>query len=116
MDPTGTVTPESFSLIHLFLHADWVLKGVLLGLGLASLWSWAVIIDKFIRLSALNRQANLFEDQVSSGKALEDVAAAAGEAPRHALPRMMACGSSAVPFQAQTSTNGKIAKRGRSPS
>ena len=89
MDPSGTVTPESFSLVHLFMHSDWVLRGVLLGLGLASLWSWAVIIDKFIRLTILNRQANQFEDQVSSGKALEDVAAAAGEAPRHALPRML---------------------------
>ncbi len=89
MDPATTITPESFSLIHLFLRADWVVKGVLLGLGFASLWSWAVIIDKLFRMSALNRQANRFEDEVGSGRSLEEIAAQAGERPRHALPRML---------------------------
>ena len=89
MDPGGTISPETFSLVHQFLHADWVVKGVLLALGLASLWSWAVIIDKTCRFTALNRQANHFEDAVGSGRPLEDVAAAAGEAPRQALPRML---------------------------
>ncbi len=88
MEPT-TVTPESFSPVHLFLHADWVVKGVLTGLILASLWSWAVIIDKTFRLWALSRQADRFEDEVASGRPLEDVAADAGEAPRLALPRML---------------------------
>ena len=89
MDPASTITPENFSLVHQFMHADWVVKGVLTFLACASLWSWAVIIDKFFRIGALNRQANRFEDQVGSGRALEDVAAEAGEAPRHALPRML---------------------------
>ncbi len=89
MDPAATITPDSFSLIHLFLRADWVVKGVLLGLAFASLWSWAVIIDKLFRMSALNREANAFEDEVGSGRSLEDIAAEAGEAPRHALPRML---------------------------
>jgi biopolymer transport protein TolQ len=89
MDPAATITPESFSAIHLFLHADWVVKAVLLGLGFASLWSWAVIIDKAFRLAAINSEANRFEDAVGSGRPLEDVAAQAGEAPRHALPRML---------------------------
>jgi len=89
MDPAATITPDSFTLVHLFLHADWVVKGVLLGLAFASLWSWAVIIDKLFRMSALNQQANRFEDEVGSGRSLEDIAAEAGEAPRHALPRML---------------------------
>jgi biopolymer transport protein TolQ len=89
MDPAGAITPESFSLIHLFLQADWVVKGVLVGLGLASLWSWAVIIDKLFRITTLNRQADQFEAQVSSGRALEDVAAEAGERTTQALPRML---------------------------
>ena len=89
MEAAATITPESFSPIHLFLHADWVVKGVLVGLIFASLWSWAVIIDKAIRITALNREADRFEDQVGSGRPLEEVAAAAGESPRHALPRML---------------------------
>ena len=89
MNPAGAVTPESFSLIHQFLHADWVVKGVLLGLAAASLWSWAVIIDKLFRIGALNRAADGFERAVGSGRSLEEVAADAGEAPTHALPRML---------------------------
>jgi biopolymer transport protein TolQ len=89
MDPNAAITPESFNIIHLFAEADWVVKLVMIGLGLASLWSWAVIIDKTVRFAALNGQANRFEKEVGSGRALEDVAKAAGERPRHALPRML---------------------------
>jgi biopolymer transport protein TolQ len=89
MDPTSTITPESFNLIHLFMHADWVVRGVMLGLGSASLWSWAVIIDKLFRLGAINRAADAFENKVDSGRGLEEIAAEAGERPVHALPRML---------------------------
>ena len=80
---------NDFSALAVFMRADWVVKSVLVGLALASIWSWTVIIDKFFRLATLNRQANTFEDAVSSGRSLEDVAAEAGERPRHALPRML---------------------------
>jgi biopolymer transport protein TolQ len=85
----AAVSPESFNFINLFLHADWVVKGVMIGLALASLWSWTVILDKMFRFSSLNRDANKFEDAVASGRSLEDVAAEAGERPRHALPKML---------------------------
>ncbi|HEV7159234.1 MAG TPA: protein TolQ [Caulobacteraceae bacterium] len=89
MNPTGVVTPENFSLVHQFLEASWVVKAVLLGLAGASLWSWAVIIDKLFRISALNREADRFEADVGSGRSLEDVANDAGETPRHVLPGML---------------------------
>lgn len=88
MSPAA-VTPESFNFFVLFLRADWVVKLVMLGLAAASLWSWTVILDKTFRLSALNREADRFEDEVASGKSLEEVASEAGERPRHALPRML---------------------------
>jgi biopolymer transport protein TolQ len=88
MDPTA-VTPETFSAVSLFLRADWVVKSVMIGLALASLWSWAVILDKTFRFRALNSQADRFEDAIGSGRSLEDIAAEAGERPRHALPRML---------------------------
>jgi len=88
MDPAA-VTPETFNFVTLFIEADWVVKGVMLGLAVASLWSWTVILDKAFRFASLNRQANAFEDAVASGRSLEEVAAEAGERPRHALPRML---------------------------
>ena len=43
-------SPVSLSVVSLFMHADIVVKGVLLLLLAASVWSWAVIIDKLWRL------------------------------------------------------------------
>jgi biopolymer transport protein TolQ len=89
MDPATAVTPESFSIVSLFLRADWVVKLVMIGLALASLWSWTIIIDKLVKFARLNREADRFEDAVASGRSLEEVAAEAGERPKHALPRML---------------------------
>jgi biopolymer transport protein TolQ len=88
MDPAA-ISPDTFNAVSLFMRADWVVKLVMLGLAAASLWSWSVILDKAFRFNALNREANRFEDAVASGRSLEDVAAEAGEQPRHALPRML---------------------------
>ena len=88
MDTTA-ITPDTFSIIALFTRADWVVKLVMLSLAAASIWSWAVIIDKSVRLAALNRQANEFEGEVASGRSLEEIATQAGDQPIHALPRML---------------------------
>jgi biopolymer transport protein TolQ len=85
----GALSSHSFSAIAIFLRADWVVKSVLVGLALASLWSWTVIIDKAFRFAALTRQANSFENSVNSGRSLEDIAVEAGERPAQALPRML---------------------------
>jgi biopolymer transport protein TolQ len=60
----------------------------MIGLAIASLVSWAVIIDKFVRFSGLNRQANAFEDKVGSGRPLEEIAQEAGNS-KHPLPRLL---------------------------
>ena len=46
----------------LFLQADIVVKLVMLGLLAASVWSWAIIIERSRKLKALNVQARAFED------------------------------------------------------
>jgi biopolymer transport protein TolQ len=88
MDPAA-ISHDTFNAVSLFMRADWVVKLVMLSLAAASLWSWAVILDKFFRFRVLNREAMKFEDAVASGRSLEDVAAEAGENPPHALPRML---------------------------
>ena len=43
--------PAEASMINpvaLFIAADWVVKVVMIGLGVASLWSWTIIIDKAV--------------------------------------------------------------------
>lgn len=85
----AALTPDSFSILSVFLRADWIVKAVLVGLALASLWSWTVIIEKLFRFAAANRYADDFEQKIDSGMPLEDVAKQAGDPPRHALPRML---------------------------
>ena len=79
----------SFSAVAIFMRADWVVKGVMIGLGLASLYSWAIILERLFRFAGLNRNANRFEDRINSGKSLEDIAHEAGDKPTHPLPRML---------------------------
>ncbi len=86
---SSALSGDNFSLIAVFLRADWVVKAVMIVLALASLWSWTVIIDKVFRFAALNRQADRFEEKVGSGRSLDDVAAEAGERPVQAMPRML---------------------------
>jgi len=88
IDPSA-LTPESFSPIAVFLRAGLVVKLIMAVLALASLWSWAIIIDKAVRLTKLNRSADRFEEAVSSGRSLEEVAAEAGEKPSEPLPRLL---------------------------
>ena len=61
----------------------------MLALGAASLWSWTIILDKAVRFAALKRDADRFEDEVGSGRPLEEIAADAGDAPKAPLPRML---------------------------
>ena len=56
MEPAPTL-----SIVTLFLNADIVVKGVLILLLLASVWSWAVIIDKLWRLGRISRAARAHE-------------------------------------------------------
>jgi biopolymer transport protein TolQ len=75
--------------VTLFMEADIVVQVIMVGLVVASLWSWAVIIDKAVKFASLNRQATAFEKAVGSGRSLEEIAAQAGPDPAHPLPRML---------------------------
>jgi biopolymer transport protein TolQ len=61
------------SLWNLFLSADLVVKVVMLLLLIASVWCWAIIFDKWIRLRRLRAKAAAFEDTFWSGGSLEDL-------------------------------------------
>ena len=87
--PDAASTADHFGLIATFLRADWVVKAVMTGLILASLWSWAIIIEKAFRFGRLNSEAGRFEDEVASGRSLEEIAASTAETPRAPLPRML---------------------------
>lgn len=64
---------HDLSVWALFLQADWIVKGVMLFLLAASIWSWAIIFDKIIRLRRLREQARQFEEAFWSGGSLEEL-------------------------------------------
>jgi biopolymer transport protein TolQ len=51
----------TLSPIGLFLQADWVVKAVMLGLLLASIWTWTIIIGFGLRLRRQVTQSDAFE-------------------------------------------------------
>lgn len=71
---TALAAPEhSVSLWGLFWQAGFVVKAVMLGLLFASVWTWAIIIDKSMRFGRFRRQLNTFENNFWSGQSLEEL-------------------------------------------
>ena len=69
----GSQAAHDLSAWSLFLQADVIVKIVLLVLVSASVWSWAIIIDKWMTLKSLDIRANKFETAFWSGEALEKI-------------------------------------------
>ena len=61
------------SLIALFVQAHIVVKIVVIGLLLASIWSWAIIVDKTLLFGRVRRQMDRFEKLFWSGQSLEEL-------------------------------------------
>lgn len=49
------------SIVQLFLDADWIVKTVIIGLVLASIWAWTIIVGFLFRLSRINDETGKFE-------------------------------------------------------
>ena len=63
MNPVLVTDPASLSPIALFIHADWVVKVVMGGLLLASVWTWAIILSFWRRLGRTRAQMTAFESE-----------------------------------------------------
>lgn len=66
----------------LFLHADVVVKVVMLLLIAASVWVWAIVFEKWMVLRRVNREANSFEDRFWSGGSLDELYEQEGAKPK----------------------------------
>ncbi len=61
MDFLVNTDAATMSPVALFLQADWVVKAVMLGLLLASIWTWAIIIGFIVRSRRTRRDIDQFE-------------------------------------------------------
>jgi biopolymer transport protein TolQ len=85
----GSVSTD-LSIIGLFLASDPIVKVVIMGLVLASVWTWAIIIDKVMKIRRLRARARAFEDSFWSGGSLEDLYDRIGGAPTDPMSAIFA--------------------------
>jgi biopolymer transport protein TolQ len=60
-----------FTLIQLFLRADFIVKSVIIILILASVYSWALIFDKYKLFKKIDKSTSIFEDKFWKSKSAE---------------------------------------------
>ena len=67
----GLGTNTDFSLMSLFIRADIIVKSVIIILIVCSIYSWAVIIDKFRLFKKINKSSYDFEEKFWDSKSAE---------------------------------------------
>ncbi|MEM9495419.1 MAG: tonB-system energizer ExbB [Pseudomonadota bacterium] len=77
--PEAIVTlPHDLSVWGMFKSADWVVKAVMIGLAVASLITWTVLLAKSIELASVRRRLNTALQAVSGARTLNDAAIKSG--------------------------------------
>jgi biopolymer transport protein TolQ len=98
----------SLSPVSLFLQADIVVKAVMIGLVLASIWTWAIIIGHWLRMRRVARGSEAFErDFWKSG----DISAFHAERGKEDLPSAKVLGA-AVEEWRKSVTGAKLDREG----
>jgi len=69
----STVGNGQVSFMELFLQAHIVVQLVMVGLILASVWSWAIIVEKLFAFRRARVEADRFEQLFWSGQSLEEL-------------------------------------------
>ena len=87
MNPADAAAAVSHdvSLWGLFWAAHWVVKGVMLGLVSASIWVWAIIVEKIIVYRRTKTQMDRFEQVFWSGQSLEELYRSLSQRPTTAM-------------------------------
>ena len=67
------LTSSDLSVLTLFLNAHWIVKVVMIGLLVASVWVWAIVIDKTILFGRSRKSMDRFEQAFWSGQSLEEL-------------------------------------------
>ena len=83
----GEIDHGGFSMMSLLLDAHIVVQLVLVALIIASLWSWAVILEKWFSLGATRKAAAKFEHMFWSGNS-DQAGMRPGQAPSDAAGRV----------------------------
>ena len=69
----GLASSADFSLINLFIRADIIVKSVIIILILCSIYSWAVILEKYRLFKKINQSSEEFEKKFWNSKSAESI-------------------------------------------
>ena len=67
----GLASNTGFSLLSLFIRADFIVKTVILMLIACSIYSWAIIFEKFKMFKKINNESEVFEEKFWKSKSAE---------------------------------------------
>ena len=67
------LTSSDLSIFTLFWQAHFVVKGVMLGLLIASIWVWAIVVDKTLLYRRSAKEMDAFEASFWSGQSLDEL-------------------------------------------
>ena len=67
------LTSSDLSIFTLFWQAHWIVKLVMIGLLVASIWVWAIVVDKTILYARTRKAMDSFENAFWSGQSLEEL-------------------------------------------
>lgn len=66
----GAALPADLSVWGMFAQADWVVKLVMLGLVVASIVTWTVLVAKHLELARQRKDAEAFRDRLAATRSL----------------------------------------------
>ena len=85
MNPAPGLDASNLSLWALFYNADLIVKLVMVGLLVASVWVWAIAIDKMLLYARMRRAMDRFEQAFWSGQSLEELYKSLSARPTHSM-------------------------------
>ena len=88
----GTAAETDFSVMAMFLRATITVKITMAVLVLASFWSWAIIIEKWVAFSRLRGLSGRFEDSFWSGQPLDELFERISDKARAPVERVFVAG------------------------
>jgi biopolymer transport protein TolQ len=84
MNPAD-LAPSDLSIFTLFWQAHWIVKTVMIGLIVCSVWVWAIAVDKLILYSRTAKAMDRFEQSFWSGQSLEELYRSMASKPNHSM-------------------------------
>jgi biopolymer transport protein TolQ len=83
--PQIGLSSSDLSLLALFLQAHWIVKTVMIGLLVCSVWVWAIAIEKTLLHMRMRKAMDRFEQAFWSGQSLEELYRSLSARPTHSM-------------------------------